>query len=111
MKKHCAVLGSPVEHSLSPVMHRAAYDELGLSWSYDAIEMTSEALPGFLDGLDVSWRGLSLTMPLKRTVVPLLDSLDEHAARSQAVNTVLLGDERRLGFNTDVPGATAALAE
>jgi shikimate dehydrogenase len=107
----CAVVGSPVQHSLSPTMHRAAYRELGLSWTYEAIEVVPDRLPVFLGDLDASWRGLSLTMPLKRTVVPLLDDLDEHARRSRAANTLLLTGERRLGFNTDVPGAVAAMAE
>jgi shikimate dehydrogenase len=107
----CAVVGSPVQHSLSPTMHRAAYRELGLDWTYEAIEVDPDGLPAFLDDLDQEWRGLSLTMPLKRTVVPLLDDLDEHARRSRAANTLLLTGERRLGFNTDVPGAVAAMAE
>jgi shikimate dehydrogenase len=107
----CAVVGSPVHHSLSPTMHRAAYRELGLDWTYEAIEVVPDGLPAFLDDLDESWRGLSLTMPLKRTVVPLLDDLDDHARRSMAANTLLLTGERRLGFNTDVPGAVAAMAE
>ena len=109
MVTRCAVLGSPIEHSLSPVMHRAAYAELGLRWTYDAVEVVPEDLAGFLDDLDATWRGLSLTMPLKRTVVPLLDELDPHAERSGVANTVLFDGNRRLGFNTDIPGAFAAL--
>lgn len=108
----CAVVGSPIRHSLSPAMHAAAYVELGLEdWSYTAVELAPDDLLGFLDELDEDWRGLSLTMPLKRTVVPLLDSLDEHARRSGAANTLLFSEERRIGFNTDVPGAAAAMAE
>ncbi len=107
----CAVVGSPIEHSLSPVMHRAAYDEIGLHWTYEAVEVSPERLGEFLDGLDDTWRGLSLTMPLKRTVVPLLDQYDEHASRSGAANTVVLDAGLRTGFNTDIPGAAAALLE
>ncbi len=107
----CAVLGSPIAHSLSPVLHRAAYDALGLDWSYEAVEVDEAGLAGFLDGLDESWRGLSLTMPLKRTVLPLLDELDEWARLSGAANTVVLGDGRRSGANTDIPGAVAAIRE
>ena len=107
----CAVLGSPIAHSLSPVLHRAAYAHLGLDWTYDAVEVDSAGLEPFIDGLDETWRGLSLTMPLKRTVVPLVDSLDDWAQLSGVANTVLLGDGRRLGFNTDAPGAMAALLE
>jgi shikimate dehydrogenase len=105
------VLGSPVAHSLSPVLHRAAYAELGLDWRYDAVETAEADLAGFLDGLDTTWRGLSLTMPLKRTVVPLLDELSATAVLAQAANTVVLEGGRRLGHNTDVPGVGAALAE
>ena len=107
----CAVVGTPIAHSLSPAMHRAAYAELGLDWTYDAVELRAESLPAYVDGLDGTWRGLSLTMPLKRTVVPMLDTLDDFARISGAANTLLLGDRRRLGFNTDIPGAKAALAE
>lgn len=107
----CAVVGTPVAHSLSPAMHRAAYAELGVDWTYDAVELSSADLPAHLDALGREWRGLSLTMPLKRTVVPLVDSLDDWAQLSGAVNTLLLTERRRLGFNTDVPGAMAALVE
>ena len=107
----CAVLGRPIGHSLSPVLHRAAYDALGLSWTYEAIEMGEEGLPDFLAGLDTSWRGLSLTMPLKRPVLQLLDSVSPIAEAAGAVNTVLLGDGLRIGDNTDVPGAAAAIRE
>lgn len=107
----CAVLGLPIAHSLSPALHRAAYARLGLDWTYEAIEVDSAGLSRFIDGLDESWRGLSLTMPLKRTVVSLVDQLDTWAQLSGAANTVVLEERRRLGFNTDVPGALAALAE
>jgi shikimate dehydrogenase len=109
--RRCAVLGSPIAHSLSPVLHRAAYRELGLDWRYDACEVDEQTLAGFLAGLDASWRGLSLTMPLKRTVLPALDELSPRARQAGAVNTVLLEVGRRTGHNTDVPGAVAAVTE
>jgi shikimate dehydrogenase len=105
------VLGRPIRHSLSPVLHRAAYDELGLDWRYDTVEVGTDGLPAFLDSLDASWRGLSLTMPLKRAVVPLLHELTDRSRVAGAANTVVLEDGRRLGDNTDVPGAVAALVE
>jgi len=105
------VLGSPIAHSLSPVMHRAAYSVLGLDWTYEAIDVDQAHLAGFLGGLDLSWRGLSLTMPLKRAVLPLLDTLSPTAATVRAVNTVVIDDGHRFGDNTDVPGVVAALAE
>ncbi|MER5889059.1 shikimate dehydrogenase [Streptomyces sp. NPDC001941] len=119
-RRRAAVLGSPIAHSLSPVLHRAAYAELGLAhWSYDRFEVDEAGLPGFfareLDGTraaDGGWAGLSLTMPLKRAVIPLLDDVSPTAAAVEAVNTVVFHrDGRRTGDNTDVPGMTAALAE
>lgn len=112
-KHRAAVLGSPIAHSLSPVLHRAAYAELGLDdWSYERVEADEAALPGFLDGLGAEWAGLSLTMPLKRAVIPLLDEISETAASVAAVNTVVFGAEgRRTGDNTDIPGMVAALHE
>jgi shikimate dehydrogenase len=108
----CAVLGSPVGHSLSPVLHRAAYLELGLDWCYDAVDVTADRLPGFLAGLGPRWRGLSLTMPLKRAVMPLLDEASATTREAGAANTVLLDRQgRRSGHNTDVPGMRRALAE
>lgn len=111
--RRAAVLGSPVAHSLSPVLHRAAYDELGLAdWSYDRFEVDEAALPGFFEELGPEWAGLSLTMPLKRAVIPLLDGISDTAASVDAVNTVVLTDDgRRLGDNTDIPGMVAALRE
>ncbi|MFD9052500.1 shikimate dehydrogenase [Streptomyces zaomyceticus] len=108
-----AVLGSPIAHSLSPVLHRAAYAELGLDdWSYDRFEIDEAGLPGFVGGLDGSWAGLSLTMPLKRAIIPLLDGISDTAASVEAVNTVVLREDgRRIGDNTDIPGMIAALRE
>ncbi|WP_405560163.1 shikimate dehydrogenase [Streptomyces sp. NBC_01180] len=111
--RRAAVLGSPIAHSLSPVLHRAAYRELGLGhWSYDRFEVDEAALPAFVDGLDASWAGLSLTMPLKRAVIPLLDEVTVTAASVEAVNTVVFtADGRRVGDNTDIPGMIAAMRE
>ncbi|MFB8073179.1 shikimate dehydrogenase [Streptomyces californicus] len=111
--RRAAVLGSPIAHSLSPVLHRAAYAELGLEhWSYDRFEVDEAALPGFVDGLDASWAGLSLTMPLKRAVIPLLDEISATAASVEAVNTVVFTEDGgRVGDNTDIPGMIAALRE
>jgi shikimate dehydrogenase len=107
-----AVLGAPIAHSLSPVLHRAAYQALGLTgWSYQAIECDTARLPAVLDGCGPDWAGLSLTMPLKRAVLPLLDHIDPLAREVGAANTVVFTGGRRHGHNTDVPGMIAALAE
>ncbi|NJQ05473.1 shikimate dehydrogenase [Streptomyces lonarensis] len=111
--RRAAVLGAPVAHSLSPDLHRAAYAALGLTaWRYDRYEVDEERLPAFLAELGGEWAGLSLTMPLKRAVLPLLDAVTPAAASVGAVNTVLFGaDGARTGDNTDIPGMVAALAE
>lgn len=113
IKRRAAVLGSPIAHSLSPVLHRAAYGELGLVDStYDLFDVDEAALPGFMKGLGPEWAGLSLTMPLKRAVIPLLDEISETAASVEAVNTVVFTEDgRRVGDNTDIPGMVAALRE
>lgn len=109
--RHCGVLGDPIGHSLSPVLHRAAYDALGLDWTYDAVRVPAGGLAAYVEGLDEAWRGLSLTMPLKREVMPLLTSRDTWAERTGVANTLLLDDGGRHGLNTDVPGAIAAIRE
>ena len=106
-----AVLGSPVRHSLSPALHRAAYEELGLAgWTYDAIECDEARLPGLLDKCGPEWAGLSLTMPLKRAVLPLLDVAAPTVADVGGANTVIFVAGARHGHNTDVHGIVTALA-
>jgi shikimate dehydrogenase len=106
-----AVLGSPIGHSLSPVLHNAAYAALGLTWwRYEAIECDEPRLPPFLDRCGPDWAGLSLTMPLKRAVLPLLDRVEPLAAEIGAANTVLLVAAQRLGHNTDAHGMVRVLA-
>ncbi len=112
IRYRAAVLGSPIAHSLSPVLHRAAYAALGLTdWHYDRFECDETGLAAFLEGLDASWRGLSLTMPLKRAVLPLLDTVTPLAEQVGGANTVVLRDGARHGDNTDVYGIVAALRE
>ncbi|MDJ0350394.1 shikimate dehydrogenase [Cryobacterium sp. PH29-G1] len=110
-----AVLGSPIKHSRSPLVHRAAYRQLGLDWSYDAVEVKSGSLAMFLSKMGPEWRGLSLTMPLKHEVLPFIDDSDRVAQLTGSVNTVLLrrvnGRGTLTGYNTDVAGLVRALAE
>ncbi|GAB2855393.1 shikimate dehydrogenase [Nocardioides pacificus] len=110
MTTRCAVLGDPIAHSLSPVLHRAGYAVLGLDWEYDACRVAEDGLVAFLGGLDPTWRGLSLTMPLKRTAIALADEVSARGRLAGAVNTLVLG-ERVFGDNTDIPGAAAAVRE
>jgi shikimate dehydrogenase len=105
----CAVLGDPIAHSLSPALHRAGYAAVGLDWTYDAHRVAAGDLSGFIRGLDASWRGLSLTMPLKREAMGLADAVAPVARVAGAANTLLLVDGSLHADNTDVPGAVAAL--
>jgi shikimate dehydrogenase len=109
--RRAAVLGHPVAHSLSPVLHRAAHDALGLDWDYTAVDVDEAGLAAFVEALGPEWAGLSLTMPLKRAVLPLLDEADAVVGVVGAANTLVLRDGRRYGANTDVPGMVAALRE
>ncbi|QEE61283.1 shikimate dehydrogenase [Salinibacterium sp. dk2585] len=109
--RRLAVLGSPIAHSLSPLLHTAAYEHLGLSWRYDRIEMTGAGLQDFLSGLGPEWRGLSLTMPVKHDVIPLLDERHPLVELTGACNTALLEEGRLTGFNTDVHGVVMAFRE
>ncbi|SHL30957.1 shikimate dehydrogenase [Pseudonocardia thermophila] len=106
---HAAVLGSPVGHSLSPVLHTAAYRALGLDdWVYTAHECTEDQLAAFVDGLDERWAGLSLTMPLKRVALEVATDASPLAAAVGAANTLVF-DGRRYADNTDVHGIVGAL--
>jgi shikimate dehydrogenase len=110
--RRAAVLGSPIAHSLSPVLHTAAYAALGLGdWTYTAIECDEAGLPALLASCDPQWAGLSLTMPLKRAVLPLLDRTEPLAVEVGGANTVVFERGERHGYNTDVPGMVAALAD
>jgi shikimate dehydrogenase len=107
-----AVLGSPIAHSLSPALHRAAYRALGLDdWTYQPIECDEAGLAGLIASLGPEWAGLSLTMPLKRTVLPLLDRVDPLVVATGAANTVVVRQDGRSGYNTDVQGIVDALTE
>ncbi|MGL4339721.1 MAG: shikimate dehydrogenase family protein [Rhodoglobus sp.] len=106
-----AVLGSPISHSQSPTIHRAAYSVLGLDWSYHAVEITGAMLEKFVRSRDSTWRGLSLTMPLKRDILPLLARRHPLVDVVGAANSVLITGDGLLGFNTDVYGVTRSLRD
>lgn len=108
--RRCAVVGSPIEHSLSPTLHRAAYAQLGLNWIYDRFEVDERRLAPFVAGLDSSWRGLSLTMPLKIAVLEL-GQVDELAKLAGAANTLVVEGGERWVYNTDVGGLTWAVRQ
>jgi len=107
-----AVLGSPVAHSLSPVLHTAAYRALCLDgWRYDRHECDEASLPGFVAGLGPEWAGLSLTMPLKRVALHVADEISPLAAAIGAANTLVLSGGRRTAENTDATGIVTALRD
>lgn len=108
MRRRCAVLGSPIDHSLSPLLHRAAYAALGLDWTYDRVDVAADELADFVAGLDETWRGLSLTMPLKEAVLGL-GEVDPVARRAGAGNTLILDGSGRRVYNTDVAGLVWAV--
>ena len=110
MMTWAAVIGSPIEHSLSPVIHRAAWSQLGIDgWEYHRLEQDADSLPGFIGGLGADCVGLSVTMPCKQAVMPLLDVIDPLASAVGAVNTVVPSSGVLAGFNTDVTGIASAV--
>lgn len=110
MANRAAVLGRPVAHSLSPVLHRAAYAALGLAWTYEAIECGVADLPDVLAARS-DWAGFSATMPLKHALLDVADEVRPVAAVVGAANTLLPGPRGWIADNTDVAGVVAALAE
>ncbi len=113
-QRRAAILGYPARHSLSPVIHRRAYELLGLSdWTYEIHELQPADLPGFLSGLDDTWRGFSATMPLKQAVAVLGEPSD--LVRLSGVANTLVIDHTPAGrrhrvHNTDVGGFRRAVA-
>ncbi|MEJ2857282.1 MULTISPECIES: shikimate dehydrogenase [unclassified Saccharothrix] len=108
--RHAAVIGSPVSHSLSPVLHNAAFAALGLSdWSYDRIECAEEGVEPLVRGLDGSWVGLSVTMPGKRAALAVASSVSPRAALVGAANTLVPASGGWHADNTDVDGVLGAL--
>jgi shikimate dehydrogenase len=106
-----AVWGDPIAHSRSPQIHAAAYRTLGFDWSYGREQVDEARFSGSLAALDASWRGLSLTMPLKAAAFAAATERDRHAELTGAVNTLLLAAEGPRGFNTDVGGIVRALGD
>jgi shikimate dehydrogenase len=105
-----AVLGTPISHSLSPVLHLAAYAQLGLSHSYEAIEMDERELPVFISQLDSTWLGFSLTMPLKEAAFLVATETSEMAKLTYSINTLVLRDGI-FADNTDVYGIAQSVRE
>ena len=108
----CAIIGDPVEHSLSPVMHNAAFKELGLNLVYVAFTVTRNELKDAISSArTLGLRGLNVTMPHKNAVITYLDETDSTAKAIGAVNTILNNKGKLIGYNTDGVGAMRALKE
>ena len=107
-----ALLGSPVAHSISPLMHNEAFQLLDLDYTYLCFEVNEETLPAAVDGLKACGiRGFNLTMPNKNKIVELLDELSPAARRIGAVNTVVNDDGHLTGYNTDGVGYMQAVKD
>ncbi len=107
----CALIGDPIEHTMSPAMHNAAFKKMGLDYIYIAFQIKPEQLPQAVAGLRaLNVRGFNVTIPHKVSVIPLLDSLDPLAVRIGAVNTVVNDGGHLKGYNTDAQGFLRALA-
>jgi shikimate dehydrogenase len=104
------VLGRPIAHSLSPVLHRSAYAALGLAWTYEAIDCGVDELPDVL-AARTDWSGFSATMPLKHALLEVAATIQPLAAAVGSANTLLPGPDGWVADNTDVAGIVAALAE
>lgn len=110
--KICALIGDPVEHSMSPVMHNTAYKKLGLDYVYIPFRVKPEGLEPAVAGLRaLNVRGFNVTIPHKVAVIPWLDGLDPLAEKIGAVNTVVNTDGELRGYNTDAEGFLQALLE
>lgn len=114
MRKRAAVLGSPISHSLSPALHNAAYLALDIEGKYDAVEVKSGELSGFMEQVrktDANWIGFSLTMPLKEEVLKVADKLDPLAKQINSANTLIPTLDGWFATSTDVSGFIWALAQ
>ncbi|MGP3668112.1 MAG: shikimate dehydrogenase [Candidatus Bathyarchaeota archaeon] len=108
-KLYC-LIGNPVQHSLSPVIHNAIFEKLGINAVYLAFNVSRENLERAVNGLrSLNVSGFNVTMPYKTLIIPLLDELDSLAEKIGAVNTVKNVDEKLVGYNTDGIGALEAL--
>lgn len=105
-----AVLGSPITHSLSPILHRAAYRAMGLTGEYEAIEVVASELAHFIATRDETWTGFSLTMPLKEEVLEIAERIDPLALQIHSANTLIRAESGWHALTTDVSGFRHALA-
>lgn len=112
MTRRAVVVGSPIGHSMSPVLHRAAYAALGLDdWTFDRAQVEAGGLSQHVEGLSQEWVGVSVTMPLKEEALALAVTRGEEAELVGAANTLTRGDQGWRADNTDIHGLETALRE
>ena len=110
--RRAAVLGKPIAHSLSPVIHNAGFTAAGLAgWSYEAIECAEAGLAALIDGLGPEWAGLSITMPLKEEALRLATTATPVARATGAANTLVRRGDGWHADNTDVAGMVRVLGD
>ena len=108
---HFAVIGDPIAHSKSPLMHNAAFRALGMNADYTAVHVTKDALPGFLERARTELNGFNVTVPHKNAVIPFLDGISDRAKLAGSVNTVSVREGKLYGDTTDGTGLERALLE
>jgi shikimate dehydrogenase len=108
-QKYAAVAGSPIEHSLSPVIHKAGYEALKMDWDYKKFELNVSSFPDFIKNRDPNLNGMSLTMPLKEVAIEEADVVTELAKKVNSANTLLFKDGKVFAGNTDIYGIVTAL--
>ena len=108
---HFAVIGDPIGHSRSPLMHNAAFRALGIDADYTAVHVTSEGLPAFLESARTALNGFNVTVPHKHAVIPFLDGITPRAKLTGSVNTVSVRDGKLFGDTTDGTGLERAVQE
>lgn len=111
VSKWAAIIGSPIDHSLSPILHETAYKEIGFEASYYRFDVAQDGLADFMRDLEPGCIGLSVTMPCKRDIASYIDACDSLAKAVGAVNTVVMSSSMRVGFNTDVHGIVEAVRD
>ena len=109
MSNQFLVVGSPIDHSKSPAIHRAAYRVLGLDWDYGKLEVGRGGLRQVVDNAPEALRGFSVTMPLKEEAAKLASTVDEFARTSGAANTLVRNEDGWSAYNTDVFGIVQAV--
>lgn len=107
-----AVIGHPISHSLSPIMHNANFSKLGLENKYEALDIPVEQFPLIKDKIStLGLKGFNVTIPHKERILPFLDDIDEQSKTVGAVNTVLIEDGKWIGYNTDGIGYVSGLSQ